>query len=140
MAFGFVLRDLLSAANYCALTPASPERQELLRWLQGAARRVRHMAEETGHTALVSPLTRLARAADAVEADPSQVERLITLVQAVFAAHDPPGLQPFVALTPSGPASTDAEDTEVLRRTSRNRPPQGPRSANTPRRAKLPSP
>ena len=113
MAFGFVLRDLLSAANYCALAPASPERQELLCWLQGAARRVRHMAEESGHLALVLPLTRLARAADAAETDPSQAERLILLVRSVFDAHDPPGLQPLVAL--SRAQGTPAEDTDVLR-------------------------
>ena len=120
MAFGFVLRDLLSAANYCALTPASPERQELLCWLQGAARRVRHMAEESGHVALVSPLTRLARAADAAETDPSQAKRLITLVRTVFDAHDPPGLQPFVVLSPVQPPP--AEDTEVVRWSARSLP------------------
>jgi glutathione S-transferase len=92
VAFGVVLRDLLAAASYCAVAQPGPERAELLGWLGDAARRVHQMAEAAGHRHILAPLTRLARAADAAEADPTQVARLAGLIDEAFAAYDPPGL------------------------------------------------
>ena len=126
MAFGVVLRDLLAAANYCALADPSPEREELLTWLGGAARRVRHMAQESGRESLVFPLTRLARTCDAARSDPALIARLPQQVCAAFDAHDPPGRHPLLALAEREEEPPPEELTRVLRWSSRGRAAEPP--------------
>lgn len=109
MGFGVVLRDLLSAADYCALADAGPQREELLKWLSATAPRIRAIAEQSGRRKLAGHLMRLESASRAAESNPALVNRLGPLVQAAFAAHDPPGLQARV-----GDASTPVYPTQQL--------------------------